>query len=110
MALSVYVIIVIICLAIYLIMFYCDFYFLSSCYLRLFAEISTPIECLVFEETINHTNGKSPYVIYELTQLLFKSKEAFLDLSVIQALMHHLELLLEKVFATQSYCRIYNGV
>ncbi|EFX80829.1 putative TIMELESS/TIM-1 protein [Daphnia pulex] len=63
---------------------------------RLLAEISTPIECLVFEETVNHANGKSPNVIYELTQLLYKCKEAFLDLSVIQAIMHNLEHLLEK--------------
>ncbi|KAI9560956.1 putative TIMELESS/TIM-1 protein [Daphnia sinensis] len=62
---------------------------------RLLVAITTPIESLVCDRTPDQRTYSS-YVTYELKQLLYKAKGAFLDLSATRAIIDHIKLLLEK--------------
>jgi hypothetical protein len=73
-----------------------DFHF-NDCFQRLLVGLTSPIECLIFEETPNRRE-KSPHIMYELNQLLYNAKESFLDPRTTRALIDHIGRILENVF------------
>jgi hypothetical protein len=68
---------------------------------RLLVALTSPIECLVFEEPSNQLE-KTPYILHELNQLLYNAKESFLDPRTTRALIDHVSRILENVNITSA--------
>ncbi|KAK4005125.1 hypothetical protein OUZ56_006846 [Daphnia magna] len=74
---------------------------------KLSVAITTPIESLVCDRTRDQKTYSS-YVTYELKQLLYKAKEAFLDLSATRAIIEHSKLLLAKQPSSRDEIELLN--
>ncbi|XP_046633334.1 protein timeless-like isoform X2 [Daphnia pulicaria] len=61
---------------------------------KLLVGITSPIECLVFEDAPNQRE-KSPHIMCELNQLLYNAKESFLDPRTTRSLIDHIVRILE---------------